>query len=201
MAEADRTAPPPPPAKRTSKRSGAAAKEGAANAPEKSTSNAKGKKNTTRADIDEEQRIIDEKLASPESLEYICVSRPWEDRNREWMEDEDFDEEPSKKEIKRCEKENKQVAKKLSADCPDWPWIVTRMGNYLVNTYRDEAERRDQDNFGMYIYNDFSGYGPQEVIENQLVAFNEVFNKKDYDPHRLWILLEAVAFWLTLLIW
>ncbi|KAF2496641.1 hypothetical protein BU16DRAFT_525798 [Lophium mytilinum] len=160
----------------------------------------KGKKQTLRekheAENAAQQRAILAKMASPEGLEYRCISRPWEDRKAEWADDEDMDEEPDEKEEERCIKENKKYTEAKPDEVPEWPWVVTKMGNYLVNEYTDQARRRDQDEFGMYVYNDYNGYGLQEVVENQLVAFHEEYTKKDSDPHRVFVHMEAMALWL-----
>lgn len=50
----------------------------------------------------------------------------------------------------------------------------------------------------MYIYNDYTGYGLQEVIENQLAAINSLMGKKPEPPAvALWIHLSALAHWLS----
>jgi len=132
-------------------------------------------------------------MASPEGLEYRCMSRPWEDRKAEWR---DLGEEPDDEDMERYREENKKYSEATPEEVPEWPWVITKMGNYLVNVYTDQAERRDQDNFDMYVYNDFTGYGLQEVVENQLVAFHQEYIKKDSDPHRVFVHMEAMAIWL-----
>ncbi|KAF2815195.1 uncharacterized protein BDZ99DRAFT_459125 [Mytilinidion resinicola] len=152
-------------------------------------------------------KIVNDKMASPEGLEYRCMPRPWQDLRREWRDaaynnatSESFDGESVEvggaKEMERAQEESKRFLEKTPAEAPSWRWTVTNMANYLVNTYKDDAECRNPDNFGMYIYNDFAGYGLQEVIENQLVMFHEEFNKEDCDPHRLFVYMEAMAIWL-----
>lgn len=49
----------------------------------------------------------------------------------------------------------------------------------------------------MHIYNSFGGYGLQEIIENSLRSFQEVFKQKNHDPIRLWTLIEALLLWLN----
>ncbi|KAF2813464.1 uncharacterized protein BDZ99DRAFT_460703 [Mytilinidion resinicola] len=159
-----------------------------------------GKKQTPRekheAENAAQEKAILAKMASPEGLEYRCMSRPWKDRKAEWRDDEDMDEEPDEEDMEQCIEENKKYSEATPEEVPEWPWVVTKMGNYLVNEYTDQAQRRDQDNFDMYVYNDFTGYGLQEVVENQLVAFHEEYTKKDSDPHRVFVHMEAMAIWL-----
>ncbi|KAF1811723.1 hypothetical protein P152DRAFT_474446 [Eremomyces bilateralis CBS 781.70] len=146
-----------------------------------------------RAEYHAESKRIEEKANSPEGLEYICLARPWQDREKEWEEDEDWEDEPSEEQMKLLEDEIEKYAEKPAEEHPEWKWIITRQGNYLANTYGDDTTRRNPDMMGMYTYNDHAGYGMQEVIENQLIAFKKEFSKKNCDPHRLWIHLEAMG--------
>ena len=43
---------------------------------------------------------------------------------------------------------------------------VTKAGMERFLEINQEVDKRDQDTHGMYIYNDFSGYGVTEVLEN-----------------------------------
>lgn len=52
---------------------------------------------------------------------------------------------------------------------PEHKWIMTKAGFYLFMKWVEEQAKRDQDNFDMYIYNDFSGYGTKEVMENMVI--------------------------------
>ncbi|KAF2501769.1 hypothetical protein BU16DRAFT_207772 [Lophium mytilinum] len=155
----------------------------------------------------QQMKIIHGKMASPEGLEYRCMPRPWQDRRREWRNaayrkatGESFDGEVVEiggvDEMKKAQEENKKFLEKTPAEALSWRWSVTKMANYLVNTYKDEAACRDPDNFDMYIDMYFAGYGLQEVIENQLVAFHEEYKKENCDPHRLFVRMEAMAIWL-----
>ena len=36
----------------------------------------------------------------------------------------------------------------------------------MFDKYQLEMQKTDQDQFGMHIFNDWTGYGAQEVIEN-----------------------------------
>lgn len=46
--------------------------------------------------------------------------------------------------------------------------VVTKRGYELATEWRVQKEKRDQDAFGMYIFNDWTGYGICEVIENMV---------------------------------
>ena len=60
------------------------------------------------------------------------------------------------------------MCKKLADKHPEHKWIATKAGFELLQKWMEEQEKRDQDNFGMYIYNDFSGYGTMEVMDNMV---------------------------------
>jgi hypothetical protein len=49
---------------------------------------------------------------------------------------------------------------------PGWPIFLTKEGGKNMFRLIDENERRNQDNFDMYIYNDWSGWGTAEVLTN-----------------------------------
>lgn len=65
----------------------------------------------------------------------------------------------------------------------------------LNKKYDLQTQKRDQDSFGMFIYNDFTGYGLQEVIQNQLFAFNKEFTFDKPSPFALWYMIESLAWW------
>ena len=61
-----------------------------------------------------------------------------------------------------------------------------------------EASYRSPDNFGMYIYNDFEGYGLMEMVENCLVAYHKEFKKKNQNLKDMWIFHVAFAHWVKM---
>ena len=48
---------------------------------------------------------------------------------------------------------------------------VTKAGMERFLEINQEVDKRDQDTHGMYIYNDFSGYGVIEVLENMVCQY------------------------------
>ncbi|KAI5235432.1 hypothetical protein E4T43_09272 [Aureobasidium subglaciale] len=60
-----------------------------------------------------------------------------------------------------------------------------------------EIPHRDPDRFDMYVYNDFAGYGYQEVIENHMAEFNKVLNAEDGKTEELWTILESMGWWIV----
>jgi hypothetical protein len=111
----------------------------------------------------------------------------------EWVtEDEDEEEPPGKSANKSSKKKKKPKAKKRSsttvdvrdAKCgtktckcnkpleksPGWPIFLTKEGGKNMFRLIDENERRNQANFNMHIYNDWSGWGTAEVLTNAVRA-------------------------------
>ena len=74
-----------------------------------------------------------------------------------------------KPEGEACENEDVDIRGKSADDdtlCQNW--VVTKKGNELAMAWRVEKEKRDQDAYGMYIFNDWTGYGICEVMENMV---------------------------------
>ena len=120
-----------------------------------------------------------EKPAADTALDYITVCRPFSDidlekraNDEEDEEDEESDEEehptialedrnnPLKCLRKGC------LCDKPATENPTWKWIVSRQARKMHINLGKEAWKRDQDAQGEYQYNDFTGYGFQEVVEN-----------------------------------
>ena len=59
------------------------------------------------------------------------------------------------------------VEKSLSAH-PNWKWVISKQGLEHVEHLIQEVGKRDQDAHDQYQYNDFNGYGFQEVMENEV---------------------------------
>ncbi|KAK0103968.1 hypothetical protein ONS96_005073 [Cadophora gregata f. sp. sojae] len=73
---------------------------------------------------------------------------------------------------------------------------ITLAGLEIFNHIITEQQKRDPDYHGMYIYNDYAGYGMTEVLENVLAEFNKILYKKDVSPLKKWSYIEGLGFWL-----
>lgn len=85
--------------------------------------------------------------------EYACIGKP------PWAEEIDDDVDGEK---------SKLVWKKPASEHPEWKWVMLRESFDLLDTAHKDTDHRDPDVFGMYIYNDFLGYGIIEVLENMV---------------------------------
>ena len=101
----------------------------------------------------------------PAESEWITICRPSFDIKHESFETEADDEEEYDT---PCGNPATCICKKPADESPGHVWVFTREGYSLSDHWYDEQMKRDQDAFGMYIYNDFSGYGVMEVMENQV---------------------------------
>ena len=102
--------------------------------------------------------------------DWICSCRPYWDIQSGRSDNEDDNEEDEEDDGKCCGK-GKHRSGKLADRFPDHTWVFTKKGVERRLFWLQERMVRDQDEFDMYIYNDFTGYGTLEVMENQ-VAFS-----------------------------
>jgi hypothetical protein len=102
----------------------------------------------------------------------MTMCRPWDDIVAEKQAiDEDYDPDEAyqahRESGKACGSGN-CMCRKSPQEFPNWKWLITRKGYEKLIDLTIEAEKRDQDHMGQYHYNDFSGYGFQEVVENHV---------------------------------
>ncbi|KAE9382072.1 hypothetical protein N431DRAFT_322180 [Stipitochalara longipes BDJ] len=71
---------------------------------------------------------------------------------------------------------------------------VSEEGAELLQTLDKEVEKRNQDRLGMYIYNDWNGWGMSEVFSNYLKNFNKDIFKKTVSPFKKWAYVEGIAY-------
>jgi hypothetical protein len=55
---------------------------------------------------------------------------------------------------------------KPASEHPDWEWIVMDETWSIIQEWHRRADYCQPDNFDMYIYNDWFGYGLQELQES-----------------------------------
>jgi hypothetical protein len=75
------------------------------------------------------------------------------------------------------------------AEHPEAKYCISRAGMQRFNMIRGMLPYRDPDSFGMYTFNDASAYGLLEVMENQILDFEEAH--KNWKAQ--WAVCEAVA--------
>ncbi|KAI1323514.1 hypothetical protein F5Y16DRAFT_344853 [Xylariaceae sp. FL0255] len=137
---------------------------------------------------------------------YYTICKPWytsrnknqgdDDEDEEDEEDDEDDEddelEPEEKNEDddrpgpRCKKPG-CICFKSVADNPDHPWVISLAGYVKFQNQFIQVELRDQDNYGMHVFNDFPGYGVLEVLQNLILDFKEA----DDDWRHQWAVCEA----------
>jgi hypothetical protein len=60
---------------------------------------------------------------------------------------------------------------------PRWPIFLTKEGAKYMFYVLDQNKRRNQANFGIYIYNDWSGWGTAEVLTNTVRWIAQCFKR------------------------
>lgn len=109
-------------------------------------------------------------LQEASSIKFVTICHPGWDRERQ-DDDDDEDDEGEEKEEEEKEVEDEcggpkcYCGKPLEKN-PTWPWRLTRVGFNLLKKLNQELMNRDPEMHDMYFYNDFAGYGVQEVFEN-----------------------------------
>lgn len=75
----------------------------------------------------------------------------------------------------------------------DMGFPISEEGGRLLQHLSDEGEKRDQEAHGVFIYNDWVGWGISEVMCNMLKDFNRDVFKKTISPYKKWAYVEAFA--------
>jgi hypothetical protein len=101
---------------------------------------------------------------------FIAIARPNWDINSEARDkevDEDDESETSDEEDTEAPETLRNQDKSVTdLDSPEWPWTMSSSALDKYYKLEKEAENRDQDIQDVYIYNDFTAYGINEVIDN-----------------------------------
>ena len=82
---------------------------------------------------------------------------------------------------------------KPASEFPSWKWIFTRAALWLQEIWMLGDEKRNQDELGCYFYNDFTGYGQHENIENMVQAAYLEYTNKPFDIDRYWTHVQAIG--------
>ncbi|KAL6862092.1 hypothetical protein J3F83DRAFT_716909 [Trichoderma novae-zelandiae] len=134
--------------------------------------------------------------------DFVCIFPPAceaKDSEDEEGEDEDDDEEGDEGARARRSKSREEnialdkLVGKLASLHPEHKWVSTMRGNERHKWWISELLKRDQDDFLMHVYNDFTSYGTIEVMENIFVNFEMVLKRKTHTPMELWYELEGLA--------
>lgn len=97
--------------------------------------------------------------------------------------------------------DNEKYNGKSPSEHPGHKWIMSKPAQAFTVECFQAAQKRDQDFFRMYIYNDFTSYGLQEVVAIALTAFDEIHSavlKGRKSALELWACIEGLQWWLSM---
>ncbi|KAJ4991125.1 hypothetical protein SVAN01_03475 [Stagonosporopsis vannaccii] len=135
--------------------------------------------------------------------EYVGMHRPRFDYKLERSTDSDSDTEEGGDfhdlYSKGFDAENKAgVMLEPAKDHPEHKWVIMWAGYKMFMDYSRKASYCSPDNFGMYISNDFEGWGLQELVENFIVEFDKSLKKKDEEALKhMWAIVSAMSLWIN----
>ncbi|KAJ4340781.1 hypothetical protein N0V95_007389 [Ascochyta clinopodiicola] len=98
-----------------------------------------------------------------------------------------------------CNAENKAgIMLEPAKDHPEHKWCIMWEGYKMLMNYERRAKYCNPDYFGMHIYNDFEGWGFQELLENFIVEFDASLKKKDDNALKhTWSIVSALSLWMS----
>ncbi|KAF2190753.1 hypothetical protein K469DRAFT_697983 [Zopfia rhizophila CBS 207.26] len=145
-------------------------------------------------------RLRDPKTIAPH--EYICIHRPYFDvKLEEFDSEKHLDSEQLFEKYKNGfdEEKKKGIFLQPAGEHEDWKWVIMWDSWKMFCDWERRELYCNPDLFGMYIYNDWCGWGLQELLENLLVAFNKEITKRPYEQslHRMWAVISALGIWIN----
>ncbi|KAJ5979881.1 hypothetical protein N7481_007179 [Penicillium waksmanii] len=106
-------------------------------------------------------------------------------RQREASDDEEGDQEPP------CDGGRTCSCMKPLAEHPEAKFSLSRAGVWRFNMMREQLPYRNPETFGILMFSDFHTWGTIEVIENQVLDFNEAIDWREQ-----WAVCEALVMFL-----
>ncbi|KAF1968411.1 hypothetical protein BU23DRAFT_558647 [Bimuria novae-zelandiae CBS 107.79] len=78
-------------------------------------------------------------------------------------------------------------------------WVMLKEGWSMFCDWKRRSGYCQPDFLAMYIYNDFYGYGIQELLENLLLKFDAALKEKNVEEAKWdsWAVISAMALWLN----
>ncbi|CAI9632056.1 unnamed protein product [Alternaria burnsii] len=147
------------------------------------------------------------KPAYPAPYDYVCIPHPFfdvEDRNwLNWTLDPDAYIEDK---LEVFEKLYKPIDDKFRKDgvfkappskFPEHKWVMMWDAWLKVDLLGRKTKYCDPDDFGMQLYQDWQGWGIQEILENMLIEFDESFRANDDRIEKMWSVVSAVGLWMN----
>ncbi len=116
----------------------------------------------------------------------------WDEEDEEELADDEAG--AAEKAKSRCDGGRTCVCSKPAAEHPAHEWVFTAAALRKQRDLCAHTKLRDPDCFAMYTYNDHSGYGVLEVMQNIILDFDEArHDKNDKGWQAQWAVVEAAA--------
>lgn len=99
----------------------------------------------------------------PAAPRFIPIARPfWDIRAEAFDKEAEEDDESDSSDAEDTE----TLRIRDDLDSPEWPWTLSSSAIDKYHELKKQAELRDQDIQDVYMYNDFTAYGVNEVVDN-----------------------------------
>ena len=106
--------------------------------------------------------------------------------------DDDGDDDDGDDGKKKCDGGKTCLCEKLAADHPDHMWKLSSAGKRKFFVQYTHFALRCPDNFDMYTFNDHTGYGVLEMVQNLILDFEEAAQNVKVQ----WAICETLALFL-----
>ncbi|KAF1942002.1 hypothetical protein EJ02DRAFT_376613 [Clathrospora elynae] len=148
-----------------------------------------------------------QKTGDPAHHDYICIHRPFFDvEGANWLawSNDPFSHVEKKDVWSKLYKpsfdaENQAGIYNAPAhEHKDHKWVIMWDAWLKTDLLNRKAKYCDPDAFGLTMYNDWRGWGMQEIVENTMLEFDRAFRIKDEKRTKeMWIVISAVGLWLN----
>ena len=135
---------------------------------------------------------------------WLCICRPHDNDSETDDEDDESTNNPASSAEKTvCDGGSGPLCmcRRPADSHPQYDWVMTKRGFEHALHWMREREKRTQENYEVYVFNDFNGYGIQEVLENMLVKFDEAMAVAGGGQHDVvlgvWAQIEAMGLFLN----
>ncbi|KAF1834549.1 hypothetical protein BDW02DRAFT_568937 [Decorospora gaudefroyi] len=138
----------------------------------------------------------------PAPHDYICFHRPLFDvESANWLAPDSLEGNELVKQVYKpgfAQEEKDNVYKAAPSEHKDHKWVIMWEAWLKTDILGRKARYCNPDNFGMYLCNDWQGWGMQEIGENVMIEYDKAFHSKGNKRlEDLWVVVSAVGLWLN----
>ncbi|KAF1851941.1 uncharacterized protein K460DRAFT_373832 [Cucurbitaria berberidis CBS 394.84] len=152
-------------------------------------------------------QLPNEQAKTPNAYDYICFHRPlfdvdganwraWSDGKAERLEEEDLFDKLYKPGFDA--ETEAGIFKAPPSEHKNHKWVIMWDAWLKKDLLTRKAKYCDADEFGMNMYNDWMGWGMQEIVENMMIEFDKGFRQKSETRlDAMWAVMSAMGLWLN----